>query len=249
MKKILMTILAMAAASAVLPCFASQGSVLLTISTKGPDCYADDTPVQDGERYAVVWTRSGATFSGITVQGTAAGDPADNEVLTVKKAAENGHCKEFIYEIPEGKVSNYVGKGTFSVHLLDTRTAEGTPGGKKVGVNGFSDSQSDSRSADSMLQSVSTSGANHAAVASIIPDSIAAPKIKSIEVKNGIVRLTVEKTSKLLRYGVSSGDDPATLAADATFPKKDGNDGADIVIEAPAKGSGGFFKVGRAPLR
>lgn len=249
MKKILMTILAMAATSATLPCFADQGSVMLTISTKGPDCYADGTPVQDGERYAIVWTRSGATFAGITVDGKAAGDPADNEVVTVKKCAKDGHCIEFVYEIPANKVSQYVGKGTFSVHLLDTRTADGTPGGKKVGVNGFSDSQSNSRSADSMLQSVTASEANHAAVASILPDSIAAPKIKSIEVKNGIVRLTVEKTSKLLRYGVSSGDTPATLAADATFPKKDGNDDADIVIEAPAKGSGGFFKVGRAPLK
>ena len=66
---------------------------------------------------------------------------------------------------------------------------------------------------------------------------------------DGVVRLTVEKTSKLLRYGVSSGKNPAVLAADTSFPRKDGNDDADIMIEAPAKGASEFFKVGRAPLK
>lgn len=248
MKKILMTILAMAAASAVLPCFANQGSVMLTFFTKGPDHYADGTTVKDGERYAIVWTRSGATFAGITVEGKAAGTQADNAVLAVKKLAKDGHCMEYSYEVPAAKVDSYVGKGDFSIHLLDTRTADGTPGGKAVGVNGYSQDQSSSTSSDTMLKSVS-SEVVCADNDSIVPASIAAPLIKSIQVKDGIVRLTVEKTSKFLRYGVSSGDDPATLAADATFPKKDGNDEADIVIEAPAKGSGGFFKVGRAPLR
>ena len=245
MKKILMTILAMIAASTVL---ANQGSVLLTFSTIGPDRYADGTTVKDGERYALTWTRTGATFAGITLEGKAAGDQTDNVVLTVKKLAKGGHCMEYVYEVPAAKVDTYVGKGTFSVHLLDTRIADGTPGGKAVGVNGYSVSQPSVSSSSTMLQSVS-SDAVCADNASVVPNSIHAPIIKSIEVKDGIVRLTVKQTSKLLRYGVSSGETPAVLADDTSFPRKDGKDDGDIVIEAPAKGVGGFFKVGRAPLK
>ena len=70
-----------------------------------------------------------------------------------------------------------------------------------------------------------------------------------IEVKDGIVRLTVARTSKLVRYGVSSGATPSALASDSDFAPKDGDDLGDIVIEAPAKGDSGFFSVGRAPLK
>ena len=83
----------------------------------------------------------------------------------------------------------------------------------------------------------------------MLPASIPQPRIKSIEVKDGIVRLTVERTSSLMRYGVSSGTTPGALSADADFGQKDGDSQGDIVIEAPAKGSSGFFSVGRAPLK
>ena len=65
----------------------------------------------------------------------------------------------------------------------------------------------------------------------------------------GVVRLTLARTSKFVRYGVSSGDTPATLTADSDFAPQDGNDAGDIVITAPAKGTSGFFSVGRAPLK
>ncbi|MBR0068054.1 MAG: gamma-glutamyltransferase, partial [Kiritimatiellae bacterium] len=106
--------------------------------------------------------------------------------------------------------------------------AIGTPGGVEAGV---------------------ATNAALAATATILPASIPQPKIKSIEVKDGIVRLTVARTSKMVRYGVSSGATPATLAADSDFAPQDGDDAGDIVIEAPAKGNSGFFSVGRAPLK
>ena len=248
MKKSLTMILAVVATSATLPSLAEQGSAFLEISTTGPDCYADGTTVADGERYALVWTKSGATFAGITVEGKAAGSQDDNCVLGIFSCAADGHCPELDVEVPEEKASRYVGKGTFSIHLLDTRRADGTPGGKKAGVNGYGTTASVVVSSGEISQKVAST-AILAENPTVVPDSISAPVIKSIEVKDGIVRLTVKQTSKLLRYGVSSGDTPADLAADATFPRKDGNEEADIVIEAPAKGTGNFFKVGRAPLK
>ena len=44
---------------------AGQNDALLAFSTKGPDRYADGTPVQVGEAYALVWSRTGSEFAGV----------------------------------------------------------------------------------------------------------------------------------------------------------------------------------------
>ncbi len=248
MKNILMTILAAVA----IPAMAGQDNILATFSTKGPDCYADGTVVKDGECYALVWTKAGATFAGITVTGEAAGDQDLNRVLCVAPLAKDGHCREVVVEVNKVVADRYAGAGTFSLHLLDTRKADGTPGGLEAGVNGYGTAQEFSLAAKSAADGVQAGVATNAALAAtatILPASIPQPKIKSIEVKDGIVRLTVERTSRLMRYGVSSGATPTGLAADSDFAPKDGDDLGDIVIEAPAKGSSGFFSVGRAPLK
>ena len=248
MKKILM-ILAAAATSAALPLLAGQDNLLATFSTKGPDCYADGTVVKDGESYALVWTKAGAAFAGITVTGEAVGDQNLNRVLCIAPLAKDGRCPDVVVEVNKLVADLYAGAGTFSLHLLDTRKADGTPGGVEAGVNGFGAAQAFTLSASQQLQSGVATNAALAATATVLPDSIPQPKIKSIEVKDGIVRLTVERTSKLLRYGVSSGATPTGLAADSDFAPADGDDLGDIVIEAPAKGTSGFFTVGRAPLK
>ena len=248
MKKILATILAAIA----IPALAGQDNLLATFSTKGPDRYADGTTVKDGECYALVWTKAGAAFAGITVTGEAAGDQDLNRVLCVAPLAKDGHCREVVVEVNKVVADRYAGAGTFSLHLLDTRRADGTPGGVEAGVNGYGATQEFSLSAkksarDGVQAGVATNAAL-AATATVLPASIPQPKIKSIEVKDGIVRLTVARTSRLVRYGVSSGATPAALASDADFAPKDGDDLGDLVIEAPAKGASGFFSVGRAPL-
>ena len=248
MKNILMTILAAVA----IPAMAGQDNILATFSTKGPDRYADGTVVKDGECYALVWTKTGATFAGITVTGEAAGDQDLNRVLCVAPLAKDGRCREVVVEVNKVVADQYAGAGTFSLHLLDTRKADGTPGGLEAGVNGYGTAQEFSLAAKSAADGVQAGIATNAALAAtatILPASIPQPKIKSIEVKDGIVRLTVERTSRLMRYGVSSGATPTGLAADSDFAPKDGDDLGDIVIEAPAKGSSGFFSVGRAPLK
>ena len=249
MKKSLMMVLAVVATSATLPVLAGQDNLLATFSTKGPDCYADGTVVKDGECYALVWTKADASFEGITVTGEAVGDQNLNRVLCIAPLAKGGRCPDVVVEVNKVVADLYAGAGSFSLHLLDTRRADGTPGGVEAGVNGFSAAQEFKLSAVEQLQSGVATNAELAATATILPDTIPQPKIKSIEVKNGIVRLTVARTSKMVRYGVSSGTTPGELAADATFAPKDGDDTGDIVIEAPAKGTSGFFSVGRAPLK
>ncbi|MBQ4198785.1 MAG: hypothetical protein II649_02765, partial [Kiritimatiellae bacterium] len=53
---------------------------LLGFSTVGPDKYADGKTVMDGECYALVWTKDGATFGGIDASGKAIAD-TDEVVL------------------------------------------------------------------------------------------------------------------------------------------------------------------------
>ena len=247
MKKSLMAVLAVAATSVAL---AGQDNMLATFSTKGPDCYADGTVVKDGECYALVWTHTNAVFQGITVDGKAVGSQDENRVLCIAPLAKDGHCREVVVEVNKVVADLYAGSGTFSLHLLDTRkAADGTPGGVDAGVNGFGAAQEFTLSASEQFQSVTATNAALVATATVLPASIPQPKIKSIEVKDGVVRLTVARTSKMVRYGVSSGATPATLAADPDFALTDGDDAGDIVIEAPAKGMSGFFSVGRAPLK
>ncbi len=246
MKKTLAMILAAVAAGAAL---AGQDNLLATFSTKGPDCYADGTVVKDGECYALVWTHTNAVFQGITVDGKAVGSQDENRVLCIAPLAKDGHCREVVVEVNKVVADLYAGSGTFSLHLLDTRKADGAPGGVDAGVNGFGAAQEFTLSASEQFQSVTATNAALVATATVLPESIPQPKIKSIEVKDGIVRLTVARTSKLMRYRVSSGATPAALAADPDFALTDGDDSGDIVIEAPAKGNSGFFSVGRAPLK
>ena len=245
MKNILMTILAALALSAL----AGQDNMLATFSTKGPDCYADGTVVKDGECYALVWTHTNAVFQGITVTGEAVGSQEENRVLCIAPLAKDGHCREVVVEVNKVLADLYAGSGTFSLHLLDTRKADGVPGGVESGVNGFGAAEEFTLSASEQLQTISATNAALAATATVLPASIPQPKIKSIEVKDGIVRLTVARTSKMVRYGVSSGATPNALASDPDFAPQDGDDAGDIVIEAPAKGNSGFFSVGRAPLK
>ena len=119
-------------------------------------------------------------------------------------------------------------------------------------MNGYGTAQAFSLAAKSIADGLQAGVATNAALAATateLPASIPQPKVKSIEVKDGIVRLTVARTSKLVRYGVSSGTTPVALAADADFAPQDGNDAGDIVITAPAKGPAGFYSIGRAPLK
>ena len=244
MKSIPMIVLALA-----LPALAGQDNMLATFSTKGPDCYADGTVVKDGECYALVWTHTNAVFQGITVDGKAVGSQDENRVLCIAPLAKDGHCREVVVEVNKVVADLYAGAGTFSLHLLDTRKADGTPGGVDAGVNGFGAAQEFTLSAAEQFQSVTATNAALVPTATVLPASIPQPTIKSIEVKNGIVRLTVARTSKMVRYGVVSGERPEALTADPDFAPQDGNDAGDIVITAPAKGTSGFFSVGRAPLK
>jgi len=255
MKK--MTLMVCAAAFG-LAATAGQDNLLMKFSTPGPDTYADGvTQVADGEFYALVWVKKGATFAGFNADGTVV-DAENSALICAVPYAEGApvcaHCPETVLEIDRVLADAYAGSGTFELHVMDTRAADGKPKGRIAdGVNGSGAAATFSLSAGAGTlgegKSVTAKQGALAATASALPPSIPQPKITSIKVENGIVKLTVQGTSKLLRYGVKSGDEPDDLAplpvSDAVA---DGDDFGEIEITVPAEKGGRFFKVGRAGL-
>jgi len=249
MKKIML----MLTAAVGLAAMAGQDNLLMKFSTPGPDTYADGrTPVADGEFYALVWVKTGATFAGFNADGTVA-DAANSALICAVPYAENGHCPETVLEIDRVLADAYAGAGAFELHVMDTRDAEGRPKAKLAdGVNASGTAAAFDLTAGSAgeVKAVAAKQGTLAATASALPAAIPQPKITSIKVENGMVKLTVKGTSKLLRYGVKSGDAPGDLAPlplDAGVA--DGDDFGEIEIEVPAEKGGRFFSVGRAPLK
>lgn len=210
-----------------------------------PDRYADGTPVGAGESYMLVWTRNGCEFKGVTVKGEAV-DAANSKVLAIcnRRSTEDGKCPPILASIESERLEEYRKNGRFSVVLLDTRRANGVPGGIEAGVNASAAGEAvnggKGGNAACNVQ-VGTSVASKLSGAGDLP----LPKVKSIEVKNGIVRLTVEGTTPLMRYDVASGDKPSGLKQ---TKRLDGENGREMVIEMPATGKGGFFSVNRADV-
>ena len=250
MKKIILMVIAAVATSATLP--AGQDNLLMKFSTPGPDTYADGTTqVADGEFYALVWVKKGATFAGFNADGTVV-DPVNSALICAVPYAENGHCPETILEMDRVLADAYAGAGAFELHVMDTRDAEGKPKAKLTdGVNASGETAKFSVAVGAQDGgSISAKQGTVVATASALPASIPQPKITSIKVENGMVKLTVKGTSKLLRYGVKSGDVPhdlAPLPLDAGVA--DGDDFGEIEIEVPAEKGGRFFSIGRAPLK
>ena len=99
--------LALFAAVAVSAAFGAANDTLLTFSTPGIDKYADGRRVLDGECYALVWTKDGATFGGIAADGKLL---SENDKLTVRIPVFQKKCSNiskisispYCYGIPSG---------------------------------------------------------------------------------------------------------------------------------------------------
>ena len=121
---------------------AAIDDALLSFSTVGPDKYSDGTTVLDGECYALVWTKNGATFGGIAADGTAVSET--DEIVLVAPVAKGGRCPNVLFQI-DSATADRLADGTYGVYLLDTRVAaadgttapRGAVNGKLSLVNGY----------------------------------------------------------------------------------------------------------------
>ena len=241
---------------------AGQDDAMLLFRTTGPDRYADGTPVLEGEVYALVWSRNGHSFAGVTLDGQAV-DAANNAIVVAlprgkwSKKVQGVHCPNTMYQLDGAIVDKYA-DGQFSLVLFDTRVSDGK-GGFKVGgagacVQGWGEvANSRVIARKSQLTNAANGEGEIKAVAttsSTITDDAAVPQpvITGIQVQDDCVVLTVKGTDARLLYNVASGDKPNCRAnRHAARAAKQGHARADreITIVVPKAEGQNFFKVVR----
>ena len=239
--------------------FADLDDKVLTYSTPGTDCYADGTPVVDGECYALVWTPAGKEFSGFNADGTAA-SPLDCVVLAAP-LAENGRCPP-VFQIPAEEYA-VLQNGTWTICLLDTRRADGVPAGAENGVpkrvnrwvaveGGVAVTSASSltavvrRRASQPRATGATGTGARATTRSSVPENAPQPTITAMEVGDGVAAFAVADTVPYLTYTVESSESLDGFRTDKYADKVDGDDDAEIVLATDAPGDCRFFRITRA---
>lgn len=253
MKKSMIAILAGLVSAATFA--ASPNDVVLAFSTPGPDTYKDGTTVVDGECYAVVWTRDGATFAGIDANGKAIGE--DNKVVLKAALAKDGKCPSVVFRIPADYVVDGVTvrdltatDGTWSVYLLDTRrfvadengiiTSElaSVGGGNAVSDYGLAGSAAN-------LGSATAGSAVAAATQSEVPAGASDLVVSDIKFVGDNVHITVTGSLSSLAYELKSGDEPSALASPEDGKAQYGKTDGEMLIITPKKPGAQFFQVNR----
>jgi len=112
--------------SGLILCLSTFGTTPLTfsLSTPGPDAYADGTPVKVGEKYLLVYVRQGAEFKGVLMSGELV-DSVNNVIAATGYAVEGAKCG---FKAIQYSPTDYPEGGEWYVVLLDTRDASGAVG-------------------------------------------------------------------------------------------------------------------------
>ena len=243
--------------------YGSMQDKLARFSTPGPDCYADGTIVVDGECYALVWSPTGAAFSGFNADGTPIS--SNDRVVLAGELAQDGRCPDAVFQIPAKEYEALAG-GEWTVCLVDTRNLAGVPTGVRngkplrvnrwgivsCGVNITDAASARPRLAaatpesDTLGGRASTPAAARANTLSAVPPNLAPPQITAIEVADGEVWLGVDGTVPYLDYTIISGETPNNLKPDYFAEVVEGNGRSEIAIGTPESPKRRFFKVKRA---
>ena len=247
--------------------FAGEDDVLLAFSTTGPDRYADGSPVMEGEIYALVWTRAGATFAGVQADGALV-NPGDSEIVMTQPNAGTkvvdgetvGYCRPTLFHIPAAFHAAHAG-GRYEVVLLDTRATDASgvlrPAGRAEYVRGWcvvperERGAQDAAASSAMLRRGAAPASGARTVASLLPPGveIPQPRITAIKVEDGQVKLTFTGSSPLLLYSIAAGGTPAVdESVGAVQPVSGVSDAAaELEIAVPVREGQRFFKVVRNP--
>ena len=234
---------------------ASPNDVVLAFSTPGPDTYKDGATVVDGECYAVVWTKDGATFAGIDANGKAIGE--DNKVVLKAALAKDGKCPSVVFRIPADYVVDGVTvgdltatDGTWSVYLLVTRRFVADENGvitSELASVGGSNDVSDYGLAGSAsnLGSATAGSAVAAATQSEVPAGASGLVVSDIKFVGDNVHIIVTGSLSSLAYELKSGDEPNALASPEDGKAQYGKTDGEMLIITPKKPGAQFFQVNR----
>lgn len=240
---------------------AGETDALVTFSTRGPDRYADGTPVKAGEVYALVWVREGQAFAGVDLNGAPV-DPVNSVVVMAHPLAKEkvvggevrGYCPPTLFQVPAAFAEAHA-DGSYALCLLDTRTATGAglvPTGDPKRVQGWGLVEGARiRCAKGSLAHGATDGMT-AGTASALPagESFPRPRITAIEMAGDHVALKVAGTSPRLLYNVATGATPQRSdRAYAAAAPQGGRPHAheELTLIVPRREGQNFFRVVRNP--
>lgn len=187
---------------------AGLSQLTLSMSTQGPDYYADGAPVLVGETYLLVYVNEGAAFAGVKTDGTLVDDGV-NKIVTESAAIAGSKCGFKAIQYPP---ELYPAGGSFVIVLLDTRKPAGDVGGLVV-KSGASEGTAAASGDSTKLNSVSVAGTSGgepvlvASTQSTAPAGTPAPKITSIKGAGQNVELTIGDVSSAAVYEVQSTTD------------------------------------------
>lgn len=227
-------------ATAFICAFGAVNDTLITFGTMGPDKYMDGTTVKDGECYALVWTKTGATFAGLTADGKAVGD--DSVVIVFAPLAKGGCCPKTLFQIDTALASKY-SDGTFALYLVDTRLANGKLGvdskGLPIAVNGWGEVKVEGEGEEAAGYAVAVTKKSE------VPAGTPQPTITAIKVIGDNVYLTVKNTVPYLQYTAKEVTVGGDVSGAPLSAATQGDADAEITVIAPKKGNSGFYSIAR----
>ena len=206
------------------------------------DTYKDGSYVQDGEVYALVWTKTGA-FAGFNEDGSLA-DPVNSDVMALQTALNHG-CPATVF-IAEEKHAG----GFYQVYLLDTRSysadgVAGAPVGTSDGVT-LTTVKGCSAVPSAVFETTSVAGFTtvtvDGSVGAQIPADVVEPVIADLTFDAGSVKILVENTVPYVQYTVKGGTAPGSIT-DVVGNFLNGNAGGTITLTVENPGKYRFFKV------
>lgn len=236
--------------------FGADGLAQLTLSmsTPGPDVYADGTQVLPGETYLLVYVKQGAVFQGVMSDGTLA-DPANNLIVTKGMAVQGAKCGFKAIQYP---ADLYPAGGSWLIVLLDTRDASGSVGGL-VAAQGASAAAAAASGSSTALNAVSGTAVQEggvsgltAAAPSRAPADTPAPVIAAVQPQGSSVDVRIKNFTDKALYEVQSTTDLASGAwQSATGGKQRVQASAQsvaagelpVTVSVPANDSVRFFRV------
>ncbi len=220
---------------------AGVDDTVLVFSTPGVDRYADGGKVMDGECYALVWTKKGCEFGGLTADCRVISP--DDRLVLIAPAAKGGRCPATAFEISSADAASFSG-GTFGLYLLDTRVRDASgavslakfEGARPQTVNSVGAADAPSGQASGIGNAIAASAP--VALGSVgVYTEIESPRIVAIRVEGAEISLQVEGMSPAADYFVVPGSVPGEAAS-----VLDARPVGDI-FTFPRPPSARFFKV------
>lgn len=236
---------------------AGMNNVVITFTTGANDAYADGTPVENGETYALVWTPDEETFAGFNLaDGTAI---APSKIAIKASVGKPGVSQYIKCEIDETKANADYPNGTWGVYLLDTRVFEteevtvevdgeeivqeqvklDAAGNKKVRsvggpVKGYGALATD------ISRSMGSATADGAVKTDEVAAGLSAPTIEDFKVCDGYAYITLGGTKAGVPYNYAMGQNLKGLKPSSEGPVIGSSTGTTVIV-APANDHFDFY--------